>query len=79
MSLKFSVFQVSRKGGRAKNEDRMGYCYTRESALFVLADGMGAIPMARWRPTWRCRPQPMCFSSTLRQRRKALLRCCRLH
>lgn len=44
MSMKFSVFQVSRKGGRAKNEDRMGYCYTRESALFVLADGMGGHP-----------------------------------
>ena len=39
--MKFSVFQVSRKGGREKNEDRMGYCYTRESGLFVLADGMG--------------------------------------
>ena len=37
--MKFSVFQVSRKGGREKNEDRMGYCYTRESGLFVLADG----------------------------------------
>jgi serine/threonine protein phosphatase PrpC len=42
--MKFSVFQVSRKGGRDKNEDRMGYCYTRESALFVLADGMGGHP-----------------------------------
>jgi serine/threonine protein phosphatase PrpC len=42
--MKFSVFQVSRKGGRPKNEDRMGYCYTRESALFLLADGMGGHP-----------------------------------
>lgn len=42
--MKFSVFQISRKGGRAKNEDRMGYCYTRESGLFVLADGMGGHP-----------------------------------
>lgn len=42
--MKFSVFQVSRKGGREKNEDRMGYCYTRESVLFVLADGMGGHP-----------------------------------
>lgn len=39
--MKFSVFQLSRRGGRATNEDRMGYCYTREAALFVLADGMG--------------------------------------
>ena len=42
--MKFSVFQVSRKGGRQNNEDRMGYCYTRESGLFVLADGMGGHP-----------------------------------
>jgi serine/threonine protein phosphatase PrpC len=42
--VKFSVFQISRKGGREKNEDRMGYCYTRESGLFVLADGMGGHP-----------------------------------
>ena len=42
--MKFSVFQISRKGGRDKNEDRMGYCYTRESGLFVLADGMGGHP-----------------------------------
>ncbi len=44
MSMKFSVFQISRRGGREKNEDRMGYCYTRESGLFVLADGMGGHP-----------------------------------
>ena len=42
--MKFSVFQVSRRGGRENNEDRMGYCYTRESGLFVLADGMGGHP-----------------------------------
>ncbi|MFN6996859.1 MAG: PP2C family protein-serine/threonine phosphatase, partial [Aquincola tertiaricarbonis] len=27
-----------------KNEDRMGYCYTRDSGLFALADGMGGHP-----------------------------------
>jgi PPM family protein phosphatase len=42
--MKFSVFQVSRKGGREKNEDRMGYCYTNSSGLFLLADGMGGHP-----------------------------------
>ena len=42
--MKFSVFQLSRIGGRPNNEDRMGYCYTRESGLFVLADGMGGHP-----------------------------------
>ena len=26
------------------NEDRMGYCYTRESGLFMLADGLGGHP-----------------------------------
>lgn len=42
--MKFSVFQLSRIGGREKNEDRMGYSYTREAGLFVLADGMGGHP-----------------------------------
>ncbi|MFO1263370.1 MAG: PP2C family serine/threonine-protein phosphatase [Rhodoferax sp.] len=42
--MKFSVFQISRKGGREKNEDRMGYCYTKASGLFMLADGMGGHP-----------------------------------
>lgn len=42
--MKFSVFQVSRRGGRPKNEDRMGYSYTREAGLFVVADGMGGHP-----------------------------------
>ena len=42
--MKFSVFQLSRIGGREINEDRMGYCYTRESGLFVVADGMGGHP-----------------------------------
>ena len=44
MTMRFSVYQVSRKGGREKNEDRMGYCYTRDSGLFALADGMGGHP-----------------------------------
>jgi serine/threonine protein phosphatase PrpC len=42
--MKFSVYQASRKGGREINEDRLGYSYTRESALLVLADGMGGHP-----------------------------------
>ncbi|MBK9442160.1 MAG: serine/threonine-protein phosphatase [Comamonadaceae bacterium] len=42
--MKFSVFQISRRGGRRKNEDRMGYCYTRSAAIFILADGMGGHP-----------------------------------
>ena len=43
-SMKFSIYQVSRRGGRPRNEDRMGYCYTRSAGLFALADGMGGHP-----------------------------------
>ncbi|MBA3059518.1 MAG: serine/threonine-protein phosphatase [Gammaproteobacteria bacterium] len=42
--MKFSIFQISRKGSREKNEDRMGYCYTQASGIFFLADGMGGHP-----------------------------------
>lgn len=42
--MKFSVYQISRQGGRERNEDRMGYAYTRDSGLIVLADGMGGHP-----------------------------------
>ncbi len=42
--MRFAVYQISRKGGREKNEDRMGYCYTRDAGLFALADGMGGHP-----------------------------------
>lgn len=42
--MRFSVYQVSRRGGREKNEDRMGYSYTRDAGLFALADGMGGHP-----------------------------------
>jgi len=42
--MMFSVFQVSRIGGRKKNEDRMGYTYTPGSAIFLVADGLGGHP-----------------------------------
>lgn len=42
--MRFSVFQVSRQGGRKNNEDRMGYIYTRDSVVLMLADGMGGHP-----------------------------------
>ena len=42
--MRFAVYQVSRRGGRELNEDRMGYCYTRDAGLFALADGMGGHP-----------------------------------
>jgi serine/threonine protein phosphatase PrpC len=39
--MRFSVYQESRKGGRRVNQDRMGYCFTRDALLMVLADGLG--------------------------------------
>jgi serine/threonine protein phosphatase PrpC len=42
--MMFSVFQVSRIGGRKKNEDRMGYSYSSGSAIFLVADGLGGHP-----------------------------------
>lgn len=39
--MKFSAYQHTEQAGRKNNEDRMGYLYTPESALFVVADGMG--------------------------------------
>ncbi|MDY7575258.1 PP2C family serine/threonine-protein phosphatase [Actimicrobium sp. CCI2.3] len=39
--MRFSVFQESQIGGRKVNQDRMGYSYTRDALLLLLADGMG--------------------------------------
>lgn len=39
--MKYVVFQASRCGGRPYNEDRVGYAYTSDALLLVLADGMG--------------------------------------
>jgi PPM family protein phosphatase len=39
--LRFSIFQDSLLGGRKVNQDRMGYSYTRDTLLMVVADGMG--------------------------------------
>jgi PPM family protein phosphatase len=39
--MKFSLYQDSVIGGRSVNQDRMGYSYTRDSLILVLADGMG--------------------------------------
>jgi len=39
--MKFSAYQHTEQAGRPDNEDRVGYLYTPESALFVVADGMG--------------------------------------
>ena len=39
--MQFSVYQESHIGGRKVNQDRMGYSYTRDALLLMLADGMG--------------------------------------
>lgn len=39
--MQFSVYQQTHIGARKVNQDRMGYSYTRDALLLVLADGMG--------------------------------------
>ncbi|MGB7479622.1 MAG: PP2C family serine/threonine-protein phosphatase [Burkholderiaceae bacterium] len=39
--MRFSVYQESLIGGRKVNQDRMGYSFTRDALLLLLADGMG--------------------------------------
>jgi serine/threonine protein phosphatase PrpC len=39
--MQFSVYQQSHIGGRKVNQDRMGYSFTRDALLLVLAEGMG--------------------------------------
>lgn len=41
MTMRFAIYQDSHIGGRDSNQDRMGYCFTREALLLLLADGMG--------------------------------------
>jgi protein phosphatase len=42
--MRFTIFQDSAIGARAINQDRMGYCFTSESLLMLVADGMGGHP-----------------------------------
>ena len=39
--MRFSIYQDSLTGARQANQDRMGYCFTRDSLLMIVADGMG--------------------------------------
>lgn len=39
--MRFTIFQDSRIGDRKGNEDRVGYSYSRDVLLMVVADGMG--------------------------------------
>lgn len=42
--MRFSIFQDSHQGGRKRNEDSMGYSYTSDSLVMVVADGLGGHP-----------------------------------
>jgi PPM family protein phosphatase len=39
--MRFTIFQDSRQGDRDGNEDRIGYSYSKDVLLMVVADGMG--------------------------------------
>jgi len=39
--MQFTIFQDSRRGSRAVNQDRIAYTYGRDTLLMVVADGMG--------------------------------------
>ncbi|RCS59489.1 PP2C family protein-serine/threonine phosphatase [Parvibium lacunae] len=39
--MKFSIYQESKLGTRQVNQDRMGFSYSRDCLMMVVADGMG--------------------------------------
>ncbi|GMV54215.1 MAG: hypothetical protein AMXMBFR6_00200 [Betaproteobacteria bacterium] len=39
--MKFTIYQESKPGRRRANQDRVGYSYSRDALLMVVADGMG--------------------------------------
>lgn len=39
--MRFTIYQESRIGRRKTNQDRIAYCYSRDSLLMLIADGMG--------------------------------------
>lgn len=41
VEVKFTIYQESRVGKRANNEDRLAHCYSRDALLMLIADGMG--------------------------------------
>jgi serine/threonine protein phosphatase PrpC len=67
--MRFTIFQDSTTGDRKGNEDRVGYSYSRDVLLMVIADGMGGHIEARWPPRSRS-PRSRAASS----RRRATLR-----
>jgi PPM family protein phosphatase len=39
--MKFSIYQETRRGTRRNNQDRIGYSYSRDALLMIVADGLG--------------------------------------
>jgi serine/threonine protein phosphatase PrpC len=39
--MQFSIYQESRRGARRSNQDRIAYCYSKDTLLMLVADGMG--------------------------------------
>ena len=39
--MRFTIFQDTDIGSRTINQDRMGYCFSSESLMMIVADGMG--------------------------------------
>jgi serine/threonine protein phosphatase PrpC len=39
--MKFSIYQETRRGTRRNNQDRVGYSYSRDALLMIVADGLG--------------------------------------
>lgn len=39
--MRFAIYQDTDIGQRAGNQDRMGYCYTSDTLMMIVADGMG--------------------------------------
>jgi protein phosphatase len=61
--MQFSVYQESHIGGRKVNQDRMGYSFTRDALLLVLADGMGGHLRGEIAASVALQPSPPCSSS----------------
>ena len=39
--MHFSIYQESRRGARRSNQDRIAYCYSKDTLLMLVADGLG--------------------------------------
>lgn len=62
--MRFSVYQESKKGSRRVNQDRMGYCFTRDAMMMVLCDGLGGHSLGEVAASRRCRPWRASSSAT---------------